>query len=195
VNALGAAYYTGNCHKWVCAPKGAAFLHVRRDKQASVRPLTISHGANSRRAERSRFLLELDWQGTTDPTAPLSIPAAIAFLERSWPGGIPALRARNRELTLRAREAISNLLDVPICAPASMIGSLGAIGLAPGPRGIDSALDLEPLSEALAVGPRIEVPVFTWFDPPMRLLRVSAQIYNRWSDYERLMAALPAALA
>ena len=195
VTAIGAAYYTGNCHKWVCAPKGAAFLHVRRDKQAAVRPLTISHGANSRRAERSRFLLELDWQGTTDTTPALSIPAALAFLEKSWPGGIPALRSRNRELALRAREAISHLLGAPLCAPESMIGSLGAIGFAPGPRGIDSALDLEPLAEALAQGPRIEVPVFTWSEPPMRLLRVSAQIYNRWADYERLMAALPAALA
>jgi isopenicillin-N epimerase len=188
--ALGAAYYTGNCHKWLCAPKGAGFLHARRDRQPGLRPAVISHGANSPRTDRSRFRLEFDWCGTHDPTPFLCVPAAIRFLETVLPGGLAEVQQRNRALALQARRTLCAALAIPAPAPEEMIGSLATVPLpprAPVPR--PDGTGAEPLGEQLLeLG--IEVP--TWFfpAPPQRLLRVSAQLYNAQEQYERLAAAL-----
>ena len=129
LEAIGAAYYAGNCHKWLCAPKGSGFLHVRADLRDRVRPLVISHGANSPRTDRSRFRLEHDWTGTSDPTALLSIPAAIAFGASLLPGGWDELRSRDRDLALMARDALCAALQVDPPAPDPMIGSMVAVPL------------------------------------------------------------------
>ena len=123
VTGVGAAYYVGNFHKWVCSPKGAAMLCVREDRQAGVHPGAISHGYTSTRA-RSRFLEEFDWTGSDDPSAWLSVPAAIRFIGGLVPGGWPEVRRRNRELALEARRLLSDALGVPVLAPESSIGSL-----------------------------------------------------------------------
>ena len=184
VEGLGAAYYTGNCHKWLCAPKGAAFLHVRRDRQAGIRPLVVSHGANAPRTDRSRFRLEFDWTGTADPTAYLTVPEALRYLGGLMTGGWPALMARNREVALAARRVLCVALGVATPAPDSMIGSLAAVELPSG------AGDPEALQRALFDRFGIEALAFVWPSPPVRLLRVSAQLYNTAGDYERLAAAL-----
>jgi len=177
LNALGASYYAGNCHKWLCGPKGVAFLHVRRELQPGIRPTVISHGANSTRTDRSRFQLEFDWVGTVDPTAVLSLPEAIRFMATLVPGGWPELMQRNRALALQARVHLLGVLGIPSPAPESMMGSLAALPLPDGPS--------EALGAALfARG--IEVPLFPWPAEPKRLLRISAQLYNSMDDYVRL---------
>ena len=192
LRALGAAYYTGNCHKWICAPKGSGFLYVRRDRQQGVRPLVISHGANSARLDRSRFRLEFDWVGTTDPTAYLTVPAAIRYMGSLLPGGWPALMAHNRMTALAARDRLCTALGVPPPAPDSMIGSLAALPVPEGftPAGRDGERDALHLALFDRYG--LELPIFTWAALGCRILRVSAQLYNSAADYERLAEALTA---
>jgi isopenicillin-N epimerase len=194
LRALGAAYYTGNCHKWLCAPKGAALLHVRRDRQERIHPLAISHGANSSRTDRSRFWLEFDWTGTADPTPFLCIPEALQFLGSLVPGGWPELMASNRAKALAGRRAVASALGVALPCPDEMIGSLAAIPLPDG-SAAPTLLQSDPLQDALLFEHRIEVPVVPWPAPPRRFIRISAQLYNAPEQYERLARVLPDLLA
>ena len=192
LNQLGAAYYTGNCHKWICAPKGAAFLHVRHDRQKLIRPLVISHGANSPRTDQSRFLIEFGWMGTDDPTACLSVPEALRVVGSALPGGWPTVMRRNRELALAGRTVLCQRLRIPLPCPDELIGSLAAL---PIPDAADAKLSnnplyLDPLQEKLLRRHGIDVPIIPWPAPPKRVLRISAQLYNSLPQYERLAKAL-----
>jgi isopenicillin-N epimerase len=187
LRGLGAAYYSGNGHKWLCAPKGAGFLHVRRDRQSAIRPLVVSHGTSSPRTDRSRFRLEFDWTGTSDPTAFLVVPEAIRVLGAALPGGWPSLMARNRELALRARAILADTLGIASPSPDGMIGALAALPL---PDAAAPIAGPDPLQDALFREHGIEVPIMPWPATPRRLLRVSAQLYNAPVDYQRLAAAL-----
>jgi isopenicillin-N epimerase len=179
---LGATYYTGNCHKWLCAPKGAAFLYVKRDRQSAIRPLTISHGANSPRMDRSRFHLEFDWTGTADPTAYLCVAEALRFMGSILPGGWTELMKQNRNLAIAAQTTLCQSLNIMPPCPVEMVGSMATIPLPDGAW--------EPLYEALGDRFNIEVPIIPWHPPGKRLIRVSAQIYNSAAEYNYLAAAL-----
>jgi isopenicillin-N epimerase len=202
VEAIGAAYYAGNCHKWLSAPKGAGFLHVRRDLQARVRPLAISHGANSPRTDRTRFRLEHDWTGTMDPTSYLSIPAAIAFGASLLPGGWAALRERNRAVALGGRDALCAALGIEAPAPDPMIGSMAAVPLpfedgSAAVQGVD--LYGDPVHARLQAH-GIQVMVTPWPQRPApggwrRLIRISAAPYVALEDIERLAGVLPEVVA
>lgn len=192
LNALGAAYYTSNCHKWLCAPKGCAFLYVRRDLQRDIVPLAISHGRNAASRGRSPFRLLFDWTGTCDPSAYLALPAAIRFMSTVVPGGAVALAERNHALVVWGRDRLCAALGVEAAAPSSMLGSLASVPL-PTAVAMPSPFDIDPLQDTLMERFGIEVPVQTWPEgsgPRRRALRISAQAYNRASHYTALAAAL-----
>jgi len=183
---LGAAYYTGNLHKWCCAPKGAAFLWVRRDCQALIHPLVISHGWAIPRTDRSRFLLEFDWPGSFDPSAILSVPTALSFLEGLFEGGFPALYAHNHALALNGRNALCAALGTPPPCPDELLGSL-AVSLFP------EVTPKVPTPDALhnaLVARGIEVPIVPLPGYPSGFVRIAAQVYNSESEFSVLGDAL-----
>jgi isopenicillin-N epimerase len=196
LEALGADYYVGNLHKWCCTPKGTAILVVRPERHATLRPLVISHGARSARSDRPKLWLEFDWVGTIDPTGLLAVPAALDFLGGLLPGGFPALMEANRALAVAARACLLEAVGgTPLC-PESMLGALAAVALpdAPQPEAFKHSPFAEPLySELLAE--HFEVFALTWPAPPKRLLRITAQLYNELSQYQRLARVLRDKLA
>jgi isopenicillin-N epimerase len=183
---IGATYYTGNCHKWLCAPKGAAFLYVRRDKQVSIRPVTISHGANSPRTDKSRFQLEFDWMGTSDPTAYMCVPEAIKYMGSLLVGGWDGLMQQNHQLALQGRNIICEALGILPACPDEMIGSMAVV---PMPESLEKYAYLD-LHDKLLDKFNIEVQVIPWQEKFKLLVRISSQIYNQLEEYEYLAEAL-----
>jgi len=190
LDELGAAYFTSNCHKWLCTPKGAAFLHIRPEFQELTRPLVLSHGASQSHSDRPHHWIEFDWAGTSDPTAHLVIPAAIEYLGGLLPGGWDELRQRNHDLAIESRNILCRALDIEAPTPDSMIGTL--VGL-PLPDGVGepggSIFDADPLTVKLTER-NITVPIVDWPRWPKRLIRTSSQLYNRIEHAEILAAAL-----
>lgn len=194
VEKIGAAYYTGNFHKWVCAPKGSAFLYVRPDRQRDVRPLVISHGANATRTDRSRFRLEFDYTGCRDMSAFLATPLAAEVMGRMLPGGWPALMQANRALALRARDLLCAATGNAPPAPDRMLGPMAAVRIADrraGDEGLPTRYH-DALQDRLIARWGIQVPIMVFPAAPVRWVRVAAQVYNTLAQYEYLVEALRA---
>jgi isopenicillin-N epimerase len=184
---LGATYYTGNCHKWMCNPKGAAFLAIAPEKCTQMRPLVISHGANAVRSDRSRFFLEFDWVGTADPTPYLCVPETIRYMGALLPGGWTELMASNRQKALAAREFLCQALKADPPCPPEMIGAMAVLPLPDG--------KVESLKNNLFERFSVEVPIIPWVGLSNRLIRISAQLYNTPTDYDVLARTLVTLLA
>lgn len=188
---LGAAYYIGNCHKWMCSPCTAAILCVRPDRQDGFRPAVMSHLASDFKTELSDFQVEFSWNGTIDPTPRMTLPFTIDYLEKLHPGGWSGIMKDNHDKMAKASELISGELGLKLACPQSCLGSMGAVILPymapsnlPHPEGVD------PLWTWLLREKQIEIPVIHTSDPPGRFLRFSAQLYNGDAEYEYLAQAL-----
>ena len=189
VSAVGADFYVGACHKWLCAPKGASFMVARPGAQELIEPLVVGWGWGDRRTidVGSPFLDQHEWLGTHDPAAVLSVPAAIEFQRRNdW----PAVRASCHALGVRLVEEATELPDVDRVHDDDRFAQMAVLELGSSFLGAGDAADLQ---RRLLDEWSIEVPVTAWVDPDGRtrhLLRVSVQAYNTDDHVDRLLGAL-----
>jgi isopenicillin-N epimerase len=187
--ALGADFYAGNCHKWLCSPPGSAFLYARPEMQLLLEPLVVSWGwqpenntllsLDSAGKTASPFILEQEWQGTRDVSAYLSVPAAIQFqAEYNW----PRVRAECHELLRQARQAVTDLTGLPPICPdsADWYAQMAALPLPP--------CNAEELKQQLYDDYCVEVPIIDWNG--RQFVRVSVQGYNTREDMDALVSAL-----
>jgi isopenicillin-N epimerase len=186
LDAVGADFYTGNCHKWLCAPKGAAFLHVRPEHHSLLDAPVVSWGYSADIAGHTGFdaylgttPLErrLQWQGTRDIAACLSVPAAIDFEARhNW----PAVQSRCHALAAKTLHRICALTGLsPVCSDEDFAQMV----VIPVP-----AMDAAELKNRLFDHYRIEVPVTT--HGGQTFIRISVQGYNTQSDADALVDAV-----
>ena len=179
LKALGADFYAGNCHKWMNAPKGSAFLYARREAQPLIEPLVVSWGWHPERPGPSRFVDEHEWQGTRDIAAYLSVPAAIDFMrEHDW----PAVRCTCHELVREARRQVNEVTGRAPIAPDGdeWFAQMATMQL--------PHCDHETLQRRLWDEFSLEIPTFSWNGGSY--LRVSIQAYNTESDVAALVRAL-----
>jgi isopenicillin-N epimerase len=181
---INADFYTGNLHKWLCAPKGAGFLYARPDVQNLLEPLVVSWGWESEKPGPSKFIDHHEWWGTRDISAFLSVPAAIEFQkEYDW----DKVRADCHALVAKAEERICELTGLPSqYADDSWYTQMVAAPL-------PSETDIATLKPRLYDDYRIEVPLVEWNH--RKLIRVSVQGYNTQADIDHLLKSLEKCLS
>ena len=176
IPSIGADWYVGNCHKWLMAPKGSGFLWASPANQAKTHPLVISRGYGQ------GFAAEFDWVGTRDPTAWLTIPAAIDYHFRI---GGPQRRERNRQLALQAANLLAKHWRSERGADDAFTGSMATVRLPLAGEATDQrAFELRFM---LRKDHRIDAAVIAF--KGSLWVRLSAQAYNQFNEYERLADA------
>lgn len=180
--ALQADFYTGNCHKWMMSPKGAGFLYARPEVQQSIKPLIVSWGyeSNFNPPHESAFIDFLQWSGTRDPSAALSVPAAIAFMrEYHWED----VRIKCHQLLHDALERICDLTGLSPLYPLDS-NFYHQMGTFPIPK----MRDMKGLKNKLYEEYNIEIPCIDWNG--QHYIRLSIQGYNSQADIDLLVHAL-----
>lgn len=178
--ALDADFVTGNCHKWMLAPKGAAFLYARPQVQSLLAPLVVSWGYGNPPQSANRMLDLFEWSGTKDPAAWLSVPAAIQYMEeRDW----DSMRRECNALLTQALEQLSMLVRLPPLSPLN-----GQFYAQMAAAELPAQMDIAWLKTALYDQFRVEVPLIEW--QGRKFVRVSIQAYNTPEDVAALLEGL-----
>ncbi len=185
VAAIGADFYLGNGHKWLCGPVGAGFLHARPDRQRLLQPLVVSWGYEPREPGPSPFVDLFDWIGTDDPSAYLALPTAIAYQrDHAWSD----VRAACHELACEAQAQIATLTGLPPISLASPDTSAWWAQMCVAPLPVNERLSAVELQRRLWDDFQVEAPITDW--QGRRFVRISIQAYNSFADTDRLLDGL-----
>jgi isopenicillin-N epimerase len=188
LDELGASWYAGNLHKWVCAPKGAGFLHTRQDRIEMTVPAVISHGYNAEvGGPVERYHALFDWLGTDDFSSWAVLPDVFRIVGGLDPGGWDGVMKRNHDLVLEGRRIVAGGVGTELPAPDHMIGSMASVPL-PDATGAPMG-DQSPLMGELS-DQGFSVIVQIWPQWPRQLIRLSAHLYNTPDDYQALVDRL-----
>ncbi len=180
LTAIDPDFYTSNLHKWLCAPKGAAFLYARKDRQELLEPLVVSWGWEPVQSSGSTFIDHHEYQGTREIAAPLSVPTAIQFYqENDW----NTVRKECYEMVRKARPEIATALDTEPIAPdtGEWFTQMSAFLV---PEGMDGYT----LKDRLYDEHKVEIPILEWNG--RQTIRISMQGYNTWQDVEQLLEGI-----
>jgi len=197
LGAIGPDFYAADLHKWVCTPKGTGVLWVRQEHQDRIRPIALSSRAHNDRPDRPRFLRDFDYMGTDDHTPMITTTDAIEFMRSQHAEGIDGVMRRNHELVCRARDLVCEAVGSEPPVPESMVPSMASVPLPPLPERLAHVRPTfdDVLQDRLVERHAIQVPIWTNSLNGERCLRISAQLYNSFEQYERLAEALTDLLA
>jgi isopenicillin-N epimerase len=193
ITALNPAFYVGSLHKWIGTPRGASFIYVRPDLQEGFRTVALSSRSKKVRHDRALFLRDFDYMGTDDYSAFLVVPDAIDAGARLVPGGWRGLMAGNHDRILAARDTVCSIAGLHPSCPDAMTGAMVSLiipeAMATLPPRVTSYDD--PLQDILLARHGIQVPIWRlWENPGVRVIRLSAQVYNTQGQYTHCGHAL-----
>lgn len=180
LDEIGADYYTGNLHKWLCAPKGTAFLYTRPEVQQTIEPLIVSWGWDPEKKSNTPLINYVEMLGTRDLSGFLAVPDAIQFFQdHNW----PAVQDDCHRLLVETVTEIANISCLPPISPLTRTW-ISQMASAPIPADVDCAKLHGTLQEKY----NLEIPVFPWNSH--NLVRISMQGYNTVDDAHILVSGI-----
>jgi isopenicillin-N epimerase len=192
IGALQPDFFVANCHKWICSPKGSAFLYVDPRHQHLINPLVISHYNDMAEGTEAHWSNQFLWDGTHDFSPYLCVKDTLEFMPSLVNGGWQEIRQHNHELVWQAASKIAAAFNKPLPAPKAMIGSICNIPMPDGSSAVRKFHSNLPLKDCLFQKYHIEVPVMAFPAAPKQWLRISAQLYNSMEQYDYLLDCLKA---
>lgn len=190
IEETGADFYVGNCHKWLCAPKGSAFMFAKEEYRDIVKPLVISHFNDTDINGPSHWANQYMWDGTHDFSQYFCVKDSIEFMNGIHDKGWKGIMDHNHKMAWQAARIISDSTGFELPVSERYIGSMVTIPVPDGEEGFPKFNENPPLKRKLFEKYHIQIPVYTFPAVPRQWIRISAQLYNSLEQYEYLAEIL-----